>query len=71
MYGTNLPITRSLKTGERVCKVGSLLFLLLCPRNYQWCPPGVKGIGWVAIIIIQNNELRALPILQTRYIHLR
>ncbi|HEY9387537.1 MAG TPA: hypothetical protein VIP70_10895 [Nitrososphaeraceae archaeon] len=63
MYGTKLPITGEiLKAGARGCKVGSLLFLLLGPQNYQWCPPGVKRIGWVAITIIPNNELRALHI---------
>ena len=63
MYGTNLPITGELlKSGARVCKNGSLLFLLLGPQNYQWCPPGVKRIGWIAITIVPNNELRALHI---------
>lgn len=63
MYGTDLPITGELlKAGARVCKVGSLLFLLLGPQNYQWCPPGVKRIGWIAITIVPNNELRALHI---------
>jgi hypothetical protein len=64
MYGTNLPVTSKLiKAGARVCKVGSLLFLLLGPQNYQWCPYGIKRIGWVAITIVPNNELRALHIL--------
>jgi hypothetical protein len=63
MYGTKLPVTGELlKTGARVCKVGSLLFLLLGPQNYQWCPFGVKRIGWVAITVVPNNELRALHI---------
>jgi hypothetical protein len=63
MYGTDLPGTSDLlKAGTRVCKVGSLLFLLLGPQNYQWCPIGVKRIGWVAITIVPNNELRALHI---------
>jgi hypothetical protein len=63
MYGTKLPITGELlKAGARVCKVGSLLFLLLGPQNYQWCPPGVKRIGWVAMTIVPNNELRALHV---------
>ncbi|HEU4824578.1 MAG TPA: hypothetical protein VFS97_14235 [Nitrososphaeraceae archaeon] len=63
MYGTDLPVTGELlKTGARVCKVGALLFLLLGPQNYQWCPPGVKRIGWIAITIVPNNELRALHI---------
>lgn len=64
MYGTNLPITDELlKAGSRVCKVGSLLFLLLGPQNYQWCLPGVKRIGWIAITVVPNNELRALHVL--------
>jgi len=63
MYGTDLPETgKLLKTGARVCKVGALLFLLLGPQNYQWCPPGVKRIRWVAITVVPNNELRALHI---------
>lgn len=63
MYGTNLPITGELlKAGARVCTVGSLLFLLLGPQNYQWCPYGVKRIGWAAITIVPNNEIRALNI---------
>lgn len=37
MYGTTLPVTSELlKAGARVCKIGSLLFLLLGPQNYQW-----------------------------------
>ena len=63
MYGTGLPITgRLLKAGTRVCKVGSLMFLLLGPQNYQMCPPGVQRIGWIAMSIVPNNELRALHI---------
>jgi hypothetical protein len=63
MYGTDLPVTGELlKAGARVCNVGSLLFLLLGPQNYQWCPPGVKRIGWVAITVVPNNELRALHV---------
>jgi hypothetical protein len=61
MYGTDLPITgHLLRAGARVCKVGSLFFLLLGPQNYQWCPPGVKRIGWISITVVPNNELRAL-----------
>ena len=46
MYGTELPITGELlKSGARVCRPRSLLFLLLGPQNYQWCPSGVKRIG--------------------------
>ena len=63
MYGTGLPITgRLLKAGARVCKAGSLMFLLLGPQNYQMCPPGVQRIGWIAMSIVPNNELRALHI---------
>jgi len=63
MYRTNLPATSELlKAGARVCKVGALLFLLLGSQNYQWCPPGVKRIGWIAITVVPNNELRALHI---------
>lgn len=63
MYRTNLPVTGELlKAGARVCRIGSLLFLLLGPQNYQWCPPGVKRIGWIAITVVPNNELRALHI---------
>lgn len=37
MYGTTLPVTSELlKAGARVCKIGSLLFLLLGPQNYEW-----------------------------------
>ena len=63
MYGTALPVTgQLLKAGARVCKVDALLFLLLGPQNYQWCPPGVRRIGWIAITVVPNNELRALHI---------
>ncbi len=63
MYGTKLPVTsKPLEAGARVCKANSLLFLLLGPQNYQWTPIGVKSIGWIAITIVPNNELRALHI---------
>jgi hypothetical protein len=63
MYGTNLPVTtKLLKAGARVCKVGSSLFLLLGPQNYQWCPHGVKRIDWIPITIVPNDEVRALHI---------
>jgi hypothetical protein len=63
MYGTKLPVTlKLLEAGARVCKPGSLLFLLLGPQNFQWTPIGVKRIGWIAITIVPNNELRALHI---------
>jgi hypothetical protein len=63
MYNTKLPNTGKLLTaGARVIKPGSLMFLLLGPQNYQWCSKGIKRIGWVAITIVPNNELRALHI---------
>jgi hypothetical protein len=63
MYCTDLPNTISLlNAGARVCKVGSLMFLLLGPQNYQWHPNGVKRIGYVNITIVPNNENRALNI---------
>ena len=63
MYGTDLPSPiKLLKAGARVCKVGSLMFLLLGPKNYQWHPKGVKRIGCIAITVVPNNEFRALNI---------
>jgi hypothetical protein len=63
MYHSKLPNTaRLLQAGARVCRKGALMFLLLGPRNYQWCPPGVIRIGWIALTIVPNNELRALNI---------
>jgi hypothetical protein len=63
MYGTNLPVTTNLlKAGARVCKVGSVMFLLLGPQNYQWCPAGVKRIGLISASIVPNNETRCLNI---------
>ena len=63
MYGTDLPLTgKLLKAGARVCKVGSLMFLLLGPKNYQICPQGVKRIGWIELTVIPNNEVRSLHI---------
>ena len=63
MYGTSLPSSiELLQAGARVCKVGSLMFLLLGPQNYQWHPKGVKRIGWIAITVVPNNEVRALNI---------
>jgi hypothetical protein len=63
MYGTCLPETaKSLKAGARVCKVGSLMFLLPGPVNYQICPQGVKRIGWIGLTVAPNNELRTLNI---------
>ncbi|MFZ0326384.1 MAG: hypothetical protein WAL66_03690, partial [Nitrososphaeraceae archaeon] len=63
MYRTALPNTiRLLNAGARVCKGGSLMFLLLGPTNYQWHPAGVKRIGYVNITVVPNNENRALNI---------
>ena len=63
MYGTSLPDTgRLLKAGARVCKEGSLMFLLLGPQTRQMCPPGVQWIGWVPMSIVPNNEHRVLHI---------
>lgn len=63
MYHCSLPNTaKLLQAGARVCKEGALLFLLLGAQNYQYCPPSIKRIGWVAITIVPNNELRALHI---------
>ena len=63
MYGTSLPSSiELLQAGARVCKVGSLMFLLLGPQNYQWHSKGVKRIGWIAITVVPNNEVRALNI---------
>ena len=39
-----------------------MMFLLLGPQNYQWHPKGVKRIGWIAITVVPNNEVRALNI---------
>jgi hypothetical protein len=63
MFGTTLPSTiKLLKAGSRVCKIGSLMFLFLGPKNYQWCPPGVKRIGIILATIVPNNEVRCLNI---------
>lgn len=57
MYGTELPVAgKLLKIGARVCRVGSLMFLLLGPQNYQICPAGVRRIGWIAIAIVPNRR---------------
>lgn len=53
---------RNHKAGARVCQVGSLMFLLLGPQNYQMCPIGVKRIGYVDITVVPNNEIRCLNI---------
>jgi len=63
MYGTALPSSmKLLKAGGRVCKPGSLMFLVLGPQNYQICPAGVKRIAWIPISIVPNNEARALHV---------
>lgn len=63
MYGTNCPSPiKLLKAGARVCKSGSLLFLLLGPVNYQWHPTGIKRIGCVILTVVPNNEIRCLNI---------
>lgn len=64
MYGVaQLPSpVRLLAAGARVCTNGSLMFLLLGPKNYQICPKGLKRVGWIAMTIVPNNELRALHI---------
>lgn len=62
MYGTELPSPiRLLEAGARVCKPGSLMFLLL-GNPYQPCPKGVKRIGCIDISVIPNNEVRFLNI---------
>lgn len=62
MYGTELPSPiRLLEAGARVCKTGSLLFLLL-GKPYQPCPNGVRRIGCIDISVIPNNEVRFLNI---------
>ena len=54
------------KVEARVCKVGSLMFLILGPKYYQICPQGGKRIGrigltvvpWIYIISMQLCEIR-------------
>ena len=63
MYGTSLPAPiKLLQAGARVSKVGSLMFLLLGPKNYQICPQGVKRIGWIGLTVVPNNEVRSLSV---------
>ena len=63
MYGTDLPNpSKLLKAGARVCKPGSLIFLLLGQQNYQIHPKGVVRIGYVNITVVPNNEVRCLNI---------
>jgi hypothetical protein len=63
MYGIDLPAPiKLLQAGARVSKVGSLMLLLLGPKNYQMCPQGIKRIGWIALTVVPNNEVRSLHI---------
>jgi hypothetical protein len=63
MYGTSLPSSyKILEAGARVCKKGALLFLLLGPTNYQWCPPNVKRVGCILLTVVPNNEIRCCNI---------
>ena len=61
IYDTNLSVTGELfKAGARVCKAGSLMFLLLRLQRYQWYPVRVKRICYVNITVVPNNETRCL-----------
>jgi len=63
MYGTDKPSPyKLLEAGARVCKTGALLFLLLGPTNYQWCPPCLKRIGCILLTVVPNNEIRCCNI---------
>ena len=63
MYGTDLPKPiRLLEAGARVCKIQSLLFLLLGPTNYQWHPRGTRRIAFINMTVIPNNEVRCLNV---------
>lgn len=63
MYRTDLPNTsKLLKEGARICKPGSLMFLMLGPQNIQSCPAGTKRIGYIDITVVPNNEIRCLNI---------
>ena len=63
MYGTDLPKPiRLLEAGARVCKKGSLMFMLLGPTNYQWHPSGTKRIAYIDMTVVPNNEVRCLNI---------
>ncbi|HEY7082377.1 MAG TPA: hypothetical protein VH500_22025 [Nitrososphaeraceae archaeon] len=62
MYRTDLPNPlRLLEAGARVCKPGSLMFLLI-GNSYQCCPKGVKRMGYIAISVVPNNEVRFLNV---------
>ncbi|MGC2308624.1 MAG: hypothetical protein WA461_09480 [Nitrososphaeraceae archaeon] len=63
MYGTAFPSwTKLLAEGARVTKPRGLLFLLMGSVNMQWHPKELIRIGWIAITIIPNQEVRALHI---------
>ena len=63
MYNCDVPSPiRLLKAGARVIKPGSLMFLLLGPKNYQWHPKGTKRIGIILITVVPNNEIRCCNI---------
>jgi hypothetical protein len=63
MYNTKLPSPiKLLKAGARVVKPGSLMFLLLGQKNYQWCPPEIIRVGLIFITVVPNNEIRCLNI---------
>lgn len=63
MYNCELPqFNHLLEAGARVCQLGSFMFLLLGPQNYQVCPEGVMRVGLIYISVIPNNETRALNI---------
>jgi hypothetical protein len=63
MYNCDVPSPiKLLRAGARVLKSGSLMFLLLGPKNYQMHPAGVKRIGIIILTIVPNNEIRALNI---------
>ena len=62
MYGTELPKPlRLLEAGARVCKPGSLMFLLL-GNSLHYNRNGIMRIGCIAISVIPNNEVRFLNI---------
>ncbi|MGH9878492.1 MAG: hypothetical protein ACRD5H_12715 [Nitrososphaerales archaeon] len=63
MYGSDLPsYYKLLEAGARVCKKGSLMFLLLGPTNYQIHPSGIKRIGLIFLSVVPNNEIRCCNI---------
>jgi hypothetical protein len=63
MYGTDLPKPiRLLEAGARVCRKGSLMFMLLGPTNYQWHPKGTKRIAYIDMTVVPNNEVRCLNV---------